>query len=154
MRTLFIALLLFNNLFGAGFSKHMLLGSWEISSSKSNSFVSFGKYIGTKRNETLQLLFNPRGFVKVVETGDVYNYEVENHKLKIYETRVTRHGYQIRYKNRYDLFQIIGSVDGCLKIKVVKKKIQGLRPKEALKMCKISNYPRATYRDNIDKYDF
>ena len=141
-------------LYGGVFSKHMLLGSWEISSSKLNSPIAFGKYIGTKRNETLELLFSPRGEVKIVETGDVYNYEIESGKLKIYETKKTKHGYKIRFKSHYDIFKIVGRVDGCLKVKVVEKKIIGLKPKEEMKMCKISSYPQSVYNDDMKRYKF
>jgi len=136
------------------FSKQMLLGKWELSSAKLNSSVSFGKYIGKQRNGMLTLLFNQQGFLKVVDTGDIYNYEITQGQLKIYETKVYKNGYKVKRKSRYDLFKIIGNVDGCLKVKVLKKKIPGYTSRYPLKMCKISNLPQATYQESISQYNF
>ena len=136
------------------FSKQKLLGSWELSSVKLNSFVAFGKYIGTQRGETIELVFNQQGRVKVLQTGDVYNYEVINGELKIYETKIYRNNYKVKNKHRYDLFRVVGEFEGCDKVKVVKKKIGGYTSRHKLKMCKISNLPQPTYQESISKYKF
>ena len=136
------------------FSKQKLLGSWELSSVKLNQTVAFGNYIGKQRNETLELLFNPRGQMKIVKTGEVYNYEVIRGKLVIYETEIYRGNYKVRRKNRYDSFKIIGNVEGCLKVKLMKKKIPGYNPHRDLKMCKVLNFPQPTYQENILKFNF
>ena len=87
MRLLVIILLTLTALQAQSFSKQKLLGSWELSSVKLNSFISFGKYIGKQRGEVLKLVFNQQGRVKVINTGDIYNYEILNGDLKIYETK-------------------------------------------------------------------
>jgi hypothetical protein len=151
-----ITLLLFITLSlqAQNFSKKTLLGSWALSSAKMNATVAFGKYIGKKRNEVLELRFNSQGLMKVVESGDVYNYEVINGELKIYDTKIYRNDYRVKRKQRYDLFKIVGNVEGCLEVKVVKKKIPGYTSRNNLKMCKISNLPTPTYQDSISKYRF
>ncbi len=136
------------------FSKQRLLGEWELSSAKLNKTVAFGNYIGKQRNEVLELLFNPQGLLKVVKTGEVYNYEVLHGELVIYETKVYRGAYKVKRKNQYDAFKVIGNVDGCLRVKLTKKKIPGYNPNRDLKMCKISNLPQPTYQERIEKYKF
>ena len=122
------------------FSKQKLLGSWELSTAKANRTVAFGNYIGKERNEVLEILFNPQGQMKVVQTGEVYNYEVIRGNLKIYDTKLHRDNYVVKRKSRYDLFKIIGSFEGCALVKLVEKKIPGYNPKRDLKMCKVSKY--------------
>lgn len=136
------------------FSKQTLLGEWELSSAKLNTAVFFGRYVNKHRNSTLTLLFNKTGFLKVAETGEVYNYEVVKGELKIYETKEYKNGYKVRRKSQYDLFKIVGRVDGCLEVKLTKKKIPGYKPNRNLKMCKLSNAPVPTYQENVSKYRF
>ena len=136
------------------FSKQMLLGEWELSSAKLNTAVFFGRYVSKHRNSTLTLLFNKTGFLKVAQIGEVYNYEVVQGQLKIYETKEYKNGYKVRRKSQYDLFKIVGSVDGCLEVKLTKKKIPGYKPNRNLKMCKLSNFPQPTYQESISKYSF
>jgi len=154
MKFIVSLLFIFISLQSQNFTKQNLLGTWELSSAKLNKTVVFGNYIGKERNEVLELLFNPHGLLKVVKTGEVYNYEILQGQLKIYETKLYKNGYKVRRKNQYDLFKIIGSVDSCQKVKLLKKKIPGYNPKRDLKMCKISEYPRPTYQENISKYKF
>ena len=68
---------------------------WELSSVKINSIVAFGTYLGKERGEVLKLVFNPQGRVKVLNTNDIYNYEVQNGELKIYQTKVYIDNYKI-----------------------------------------------------------
>ncbi|MDF1879247.1 hypothetical protein JHD46_06295 [Sulfurimonas sp. SAG-AH-194-C20] len=154
MKFILTLLLIFASLQAQNFTKQNLLGSWELSSAKLNKTVAFGNYLGKERNEVIKLLFNPQGLLKVVKTGEVYNYIVVQGQLKIYETKVYKNGYKVRRENQYDLFKIIGSVEGCQKVKLVQKKIPGYNPKRDLKMCKTSSYPRATYQEDISKYKF
>lgn len=154
MKLITILLLTLISLQAQNFTKQNLLGMWEISSAKINKSVAFGNYIGKERNEVLELLFNPQGLMKIVKTGEVYNYEVVQGQLKIYETEVYRNNYKIKRKNRYDLFKIIGSIEGCKRVKLMKKKIPGYNPKRDLKMCKTSNLPQPTYQESITKYKF
>jgi len=154
MKILLLILLTLVSLQAQSFSKQTLLGSWELSSIKLNSTVAFGKYIGKQRGEILELVFNPQGRVKVLNTGDTYNYEVQNGQLKIYETKVYRNNYKIKNKYRYDLFKILGDFESCKEVKVVKKKIPGYTSRYNLKMCKISNLPQPTYQESISKYKF
>lgn len=152
----FITLLLLTLLIlqAQNFTKKTILGSWELSSAKLNKTVSFGNYIGKQRNGTLELLFNTRGQIKVVETGDIYNYEVVQGQLKIYETKIYKNDYRVKNKNRYDLLKIVGDIEGCPVVKIVKKKLPGYKSRYDLKMCKLANYPQPTYQESISKYQF
>jgi len=154
MKNIIVLLLLTFSLHAQSFTKQKLLGSWELSSAKINATVAFGKYLGKQRNEVLELRFNKQGLMKVVETGDVYNYEVVNGELKIYETKVYRGEYKVKQKHRYDLFKIVGNIEGCQEVKVVKKKIPGYTSRYNLKMCKMANMPQPTYQQNISDYRF
>ena len=154
MKLLLTLILAFISLQAENFTKEKLLGSWELSSAKTNSSVAIGTYTGKKRNETLELRFNTKGQMKIVQTGDVYNYEVIQGQLKFYDTKVYRNDYRVKRKNRYDLLKIVGDAEGCLEVKVVKKKIPGYTSRNNLKMCKTANYPQATYNENISKYNF
>ena len=152
---LFLSLLfIYASLQAQSFSKQNLLGSWELSSVKLNSTVAFGKYLGKQRGETLQLLFNPQGLMKVTSTGDVYNYEVIQGELKIYETKVYRNNYEVKQKNRYDLFKIVANAEGCKEVKITQKKIPGYKSRNNLKMCKVASYPTPTYQSNVTDYKF
>jgi len=154
MKLIIFLIVLHLSLNAQNFTKQKLLGSWEVSSAKINKSIAFGNYIGNESNEVLELLFNPQGQMKIVKTAEVYNYEVVQGKLRIYDTKVYRNNYKVKRRNRYDLFKIIGSFEGCKLVKLLKKKIPGYNPKRDLKMCKISNYPQATYKENISKYRF
>lgn len=154
MKLITLLLLTLLSLQAQNFSKQNLLGSWELSSSQINSSVAFGTYIGKTRNEVLELLFNTQGQMKVLKSGDVYNYEVINGELKIYDTKVYNKNYQVKRKSRYDLMKIVGTFEGCYKVKIVQKKIPGYKSKYDLKMCKSSNYPQPTYEDSVSKYKF
>jgi hypothetical protein len=92
--------------------------------------------------------------VKVLNTGDIYNYEVQNGLLKIYETKVYRNNYKVKNKYRYDLFNIVGDYEGCKEVKVMKKKIPGYTSRYNFKMCKITNLPQPTYNQSIEDYEF
>jgi len=154
MKLLTFLILITISLQATNFNKANLLGSWEVSSAKINKTVAFGNYIGKERNEVLELLFNPQGQMKIVKTAEVYNYEVVQGQLKIYDTKVYRDNYKVKRKNRYDLFKTIGSYEGCKLVKLMEKKIPSYNPKRDLKMCKVSNYPQPIYQDNISKYKF
>jgi len=154
MKYLLLLITLTSIINAQSFSKQTLLGEWELSSAKLNSAVFFGRYVSKHRNSTLTLLFNKTGFLKVAQTGEVYNYDVVQGELKIYETKEYKYGYKVRRKSQYDLFKIVGRVDGCLEVKLTKKKIPGYKPKRNLKMCKLSNFPQPTYQENISKYRF
>ena len=154
MKQLLLLLLTLVTLQAQNFSKHSLEGSWTLSSAKLNNFVAFGTYIGTQRSEVLELAFNAEGRVKVLPIGDVYNYEVINGQLKIYESKFYTNNYEVKNKNRYDLFKIVGTVDGCQEVKVMKKKIPGYTSRNNLKMCKTANLPQPTYQESISKYRF
>jgi len=154
MKFILLSLITLISLQAQNFSKQKLLGSWELSSAKINKTVAFGNYIGKDRNEVLELLFNQQGQMKILKTDEVYHYEVIQGELRIYEVKVYRNNYKVKNKNRYDSFKIIGSVEGCNLVKLMKKKIPGYNPKRDLKMCKISNLPQPTYQESISKYRF
>ncbi len=152
MKYLLLLIALTNIINAQNFSKQKLLGSWELSAAKVNQTIAFVHYIGKKRNEVLTLLFNPQGQMKVVNTGEIYNYETPKGALQIYETKVYRGDYVVKRKNHYDLFKIIGTVEGCYRVKLIEKKIPGYNPHRDMKMCKISNLPEPTYQESVSKY--
>ncbi len=154
MRIIVISLLLSFSLFAANFTQSNMPGVWEISSPKSNGTISFGKDIGKQRGDVWQLLFNPQGKLKVLNTGSVYNYEIVSGKLKIYETKVYKNNYQVKQKHRYDLMQITKRFEGCHIMKVRTKKIMGLKKKEGLKICKVEAYPQPTVQRSSSDYRF
>jgi hypothetical protein len=78
--------LFISNLSAQQYTQNNITGAWEVSSLKLNGFSSFGKESPTNRGETYTFLFNKRGFVKNQTTNTIYNYEVINGKLKIYQT--------------------------------------------------------------------
>lgn len=115
-------------------SKHKLLGSWELSSMKENSFVVFGTYIGTTRGESIKLVFQRNNKVKVFPSGDVYEYELQNSQLKIYQLRKAYNN-KLKKTHHYDLFSLQNMHNGCYSLKILKKKIVGYNPHKKLKMC-------------------
>ena len=154
MRIIVLVLIISFSLYSANFSQSNMPGVWEISSPKSNGTISFGKDIGKQRGDVWQLLFNPQGMLKVVNTGSVYNYEIIGGKLKIYETKVYRNDYKIKQKHRYDLFKITKQFEGCHLMKVVTKKITGLKKKEGMKICKVEQYPQPIVQRSSTDYKF
>jgi hypothetical protein len=154
MKLLILFTLLYSSIFAQEFSKSNILGFWEFSSAKPNSSISFGKYIGQKRGEVLTIAFNPQGRLKVLSTGDVYNYEIINGELKIYESKFYNNNYEIKQKNRYDLMQIVGQVEGCYEVQVIKKKIPGLKSRDNYKACKIQEFPQPTVQVSPQDYKF
>jgi len=145
MKLLILFTLLYASLFAQEFSKSNILGFWEFSSAKLNHSISFGKYIGQKRGEVLTIAFNPQGRLKVLSTGDVYNYEIINGELKIYE---------IEQKNRYDLIKIVAEVEECYEVQVITKKIPGLKSNTNYKACKIQEFPQPTVQVSPQDYKF
>jgi len=78
------------------YTKQSILGVWEVSSLKLNGFTSFGKEFSTNRGEAYTLLFNKRGFVKNQTTNTIYNYEIINGELKIYQTKTYKYSNQVQ----------------------------------------------------------
>ena len=136
--------------FAGEFTKSGLVGVWEVSSKDPNGFVTFGKDFTTRRGESFTLVFNRRGKVKNATTGTLYDYEVVNGKLKIYQTKSYRDGYRIKDKRHYDLWAMDGLYEGCSVAKVVKKKMVGFYDEEGYKWCKIQDAPRPT----VESYDY
>jgi len=128
------------NLNAATFTKEKLIGTWELSSEKINSTVSFGSHIGKKRNEIIILKFSRNGILKT-NLNQTFNYEVKNGTFVIYKTKIYKNDFRVKNKNRYDQLKIIGTKEDCYKVKVIKKKIPGYKSKNNYKMCKVENYP-------------
>ncbi|MCK5666219.1 MAG: hypothetical protein KAI17_22165 [Thiotrichaceae bacterium] len=154
MRFVLIVGLLVLTLQAQSFSQKRMYGVWQISSPKTNGIVSFGKDIGKERRNRWHLIFNKEGLLKVQETGSIYNYEVIDGALVIYETKVYRQGYKIKQKHRYDRMQIAGRIEGCLLVKTVTKKIVGIKKKGGFKMCKTEEFPQPMYQRNMSDYSF
>ncbi len=154
MKLILSILLLSISVFAQNFSTSQMPGVWELSSSKLNRTVSFGKDIGKERNGMWQLLFNPQGKLKVEDTGSVYNYEIISGQLKIYQTKVYRNNYEVKEKNRYDLMKIVGNYEGCYLVKIIKKKIPGYKSRHNLKMCKVQNYPQPVVERSTSDFKF
>jgi len=148
MKTIILSLILsFTTLLQAqSFSKNNILGVWEVSSKKLNGFTSFGKEFSKNRGEAYTLIFNKKGLVKNATTGTIYNYEIINGNLKIYQIKTYKYNYKKKDKNHYDLWAITGSYENCSIAKIVKKKLTGYYRKEGYKFCKIQNYPQPTFK--------
>ena len=149
MKTIILLLMLsFTTLLQAqSFSKNNILGVWEVSSKKLNGFTSFGKEFSKNRGEAYTLIFNKRGLVKNTTTNSIYNYEIINHQLKIYQTKKTyKYNYKKKDKKHYDLWAISGSFENCSVAKIVKKKLTGYYRKDGYKWCKVQNYPQPTFK--------
>jgi len=154
MKYLWVLFFVLSTLQAQSFSKRLLLGSWEVSSIKQNASVAFGHYIGRERGEALEVVFNQRGRMQVLKSGEVYDYKIVNGTLKIFEVKTYGKNYRVTNKHRYDIFKIVGRADGCFEVKVLKKKIAGLRSRRNLQMCKMANIPQPTYQESKDRYKF
>ena len=136
------------------FSKNNILGTWEVSSIKENSFTSFGVDFSTQRGLAYTLIFNKKNRVKNTTTGTIYEYEIINGNLKIYQSKTYKNGYKIKYKKRYDLLSVVGEFEGCLKVKIITKKLKGYYRKDGYKFCKTENQPIPTYTTSKKDYNF
>jgi len=154
MKIIILSLILsFTSLLQAqSFSKNNILGVWEVSSKKMQGFTSFGKEFSTTRGQSYILIFNKHGFVKNKTTGSIYNYEIINGKLKIYQTKIYKNNYKIKDKKHYDLWAMSGCFENCSVAKIVKKKLTGYYRKDGYKFCKIQNYPQPTFRSEEFKF--
>jgi len=154
MKTIILSLILsFTTLLQAqSFSKNNILGVWEVSSKKLNGFTSFGKEFSKNRGESYTLIFNKKGLVKNATTGTIYNYEILNGNLKIYQTKIYKNNYKIKDKKHYDLWAITGSFENCSVAKIMKKKLTGYYRKDGYKFCKIQNYPQPTFKSEDFKF--
>ena len=74
--------------------------------------------------------------------------------MKTYETKVYKNGYKVKRKNRYDLMEMTGHLEGCHVVKTITKKLTGMKKKEGFKMCKIEEMPTPTYQRGIEDYKF
>ncbi len=135
------------------YTKDSILGVWEVSSLKLNGSPSFGKEVSQKRGEAYRLLFSKNNKVKNQNTGTIYNYEVLNGELKIYQLSKYGNNYQHKNPNRYDLWKFAGDFENCTKSKVISKKIPGYYRKEGYKWCKVEDYPQITKTTESD-YNF
>ncbi|MDA7817049.1 hypothetical protein N9A28_02545 [Sulfurimonas sp.] len=132
------------------FSKNNILGVWEVSSLKENGFAMFGKDNSKVRGEPYTLIFNRQGLVKNKNTSEVYNYEIINNQLKIYQTKTYKNNYKIKNKYKFDLMVMSGDFENCSLVKITKKKITGYYRKEGYKWCKVQDYPQVISYTNED----
>ena len=154
MKNLILVILLsFTTLLQAqSFSKNNILGVWEVSSKKMHGFTSFGKEFSTTRGQSYILIFNKHGFVKNKTTGSIYNYEIINGKLKIYQTKTYKYNHKIKDKKHYDLWAITGDFENCSVAKIVKKNLTGFYHKDGYKFCKIQDYPQPIFMSEDFKF--
>ena len=155
MKNLILVILLsFTTILQAqSFSKNNILGVWEVSAKNDlRGFTVFGKNFSTTRGETYTIIFSKNNKVKNKTTGEIYHYEVINGQIKIYQSKFYgKNNYQVKQKNKYDLFAISGSYEGCKVIKITKKRISGYFHKgNSYKWCKLQDYPKATFYTNED----
>ncbi|WP_434636893.1 hypothetical protein MLC35_10275 [Sulfurimonas sp. NW7] len=142
MKKTILLLLVSFSLYAQPYTTKNITGVWEVSSLKLNGFTSFGKEFSKKRGEVYTLIFNKTGEVKNQTTNTIYNYEIVNNQLKIYQTKTYKNNYKIKDKKHYDLWKISGTYENCYKSKIVKKKIPGYYRKEGYKWCKVQEYPQ------------
>lgn len=139
------------------FTKNNILGKWEVSAVKYNNYVSFAKYIAKTRGEKIHLIFNPHMKMKIKETKETFEYEILNGKLKIYEIKHTARGNKIDKQTtpwKYDMYYLEKPFEGCHVMKTETKKLLGLKKKDGVKICKIEDYPTATFNVDIKDYNF
>lgn len=115
-------------------------GEWRVESYKFNGFVSFANTIGKQRNDTLTLLFNKSGKLKVLETNNVYDYEIINDNLKIYKVKTYGDNFVKRLEHKYSLLSFTKE-HNFYKVKTLKNKISGYTPSYDLKFTKMNNMP-------------
>ena len=153
MKTLITILLLITSLYSYEFTKNNIVGEWRIEGYKENSTVQFGTYT-SKRNETLTLLFNKVGKVKVLETNDIYFYEITHGDLKIYQQKTYKYGNVRKLKNRYNLMTLTSKKEGCYIMKTTALKLHNsYKTKHGVKICKINNIPTpVTYTQESYKF--
>jgi len=154
MKNLILVILLsFTTLLQAqSFSKNNILGVWEVSSKKLNGFTTFGKDFSKNRGEVYTLIFNKKGLVKNITTGTIYNYEIINGNLKIYQTKTYKYNHKIKDKKHYDLWAITGDFENCSVAKIVKKNLTGFYHKDGYKFCKIQDYPQPIFMSEDFKF--
>ena len=154
MKTIILSLILsFATLLQAqSFSKNNIFGVWEVSSKKLNGFTSFGKEFSKNRGEAYTLIFNKRGLVENEITGSIYNYEIINHQLKIYQTKTYKYNYKKKDKKHYDLWTITEKFENCSVAKIVKKNLTGYYRKDGYKWCKVQDYPKPTFQSEDFKF--
>jgi len=137
-------LLLISLLFSLSFSMNYntIQGEWRVESYKLNGFVSFANTIGKQRNSTLTLLFSKSGKLKVLETNNVYDYEIINkgNQLKIYKLKTYRDNYIKRLNHKYSILSFTKEKN-YYKVKTIKNKISGYTPSYNLKFTKMNNIP-------------
>ena len=156
MKTIILSLILsFTSILQAqSFSKHNILGVWEVSAKNDlRGFAVFGKDFSTTRGETYTIIFSKNNKVKNNTTGEIYHYEVIDGQIKIYQSKFySKNNYKIKQKNKYDLFAISGTFEGCKTIEITKKRISGYyrKGKNGYKWCKVQDYPKATFYTNED----
>lgn len=138
--------------FGFGFDYSDMQGEWKVESYKRNGFVSFANIIGKKRNATLTLLFNKSGKLKILETNEVFDYEIINGSLKIYELKTFRDNYIKRMDHKYSLLSF-SKEQNFYKVKTLKNKISGYTPGYSLKFTKINDIPTPVVQNRYD-YNF
>jgi hypothetical protein len=126
---------------------------WEVSSKTIHGFTTFGKDFSKHRGESYTLIFNKKGLVKNATTGSIYNYEVINGNLKIYQTKTYKNNYKIKDKRHYDLWAMSGSYEGCSLAKIKVKKLTGFYRKEGYRFCKIEDYPQPIFSSS-EEYNF
>lgn len=152
MKKIIILLFISFTLYAQTYTRENITGVWQVSSLKLSGFTSFGKEFSKKRGEVYTLIFNKRGEVKNQTTGTIYNYEIINNELKIYQTKTYKKNYKIKDKRHYDLWKIVGTYENCIKSKIIKKKIPGYYRKEGYKWCKIQEYPQVISKDNFPHF--
>ena len=147
-------LLLISLFFSLSFSMSYktIQGKWKIESYKLNGFVSFANIIGKQRNDALTLLFNKNGKLKILETNNVYDYEIIADNLKIYKVKTYRDNYIKRLENKYSLLSFTKE-HNFYKVKTLKNKISGYVPSYNLKFIKMNNIPTQVISTQHN-YDF
>jgi hypothetical protein len=142
-KTILLLLLTLSLLEAQTFTKRGILGVWELSSKDMKSYTTFGTESSSKWGSVYTLIFNRHGLVKNKTTGAVYNYEIINHKLKIYKTHTYSNNYKVKDKRHYDLWRTTSSYEGCMLAKIEVKKLSGIyKKKKPYKWCKVAEFPQ------------
>lgn len=125
------------SLYGQGdkFTYSNIVGQWEISPIRGTT-IAFGAEYANDTYFTID--FDRRGEASVHQTQKKYHYLIENGNLLISEYPPTRKG---KFRGPSDVIEIVGTFQGCQRVKYAKKGIAGVSSRNSFKACKIKREP-------------
>lgn len=120
---------------GNKFTYSNIVGEWEISPIRGTT-IAFGTEYANDTYFTID--FDRRGEASVHQTQKKYYYLIKNGNLLISEYPPTR---KERFRTPTDVMEIVGTFQGCQRVKYAKKGIAGVSSRNSFKACKIKREP-------------